>query len=70
MFKFIKQYAESIDRVNIYPIISLLIFFLFFIAVLYYVKKMDKSKVNEISRLPLEQDEQGEALNSNNLKQA
>ena len=69
MFRFIKQYAESIDRVNIYPIVSLLIFFIFFIVVLYYVKKMDKSKINEISKLPLEQDEQ-DIISQNNLKQA
>ena len=69
MFKFIKQYAESIDRVNIYPIVSLLIFFVFFIIVLYYVKKMDKSKVSEISKLPLEQDEQ-DIFSHNSLKQA
>ena len=71
MFRFIKQYAESIDSVNIYPIVSLLIFFIFFITVLYYVKKMDKSKVNDISRLPLEQDEQiSDTLNQTNFKQA
>jgi cytochrome c oxidase cbb3-type subunit 4 len=71
MFRFIKQYAETIDRVDIYPIISLLIFFVFFIAVLYYVRKMDKSKINEISRLPLDQDEQlSDNLTQNNLKQA
>ncbi len=54
MFKFVKQYAESIDGINIYPMISLVIFFLFFVVLLYYVKKMDKSKVNEISRIPLD----------------
>lgn len=70
MFRFIKQYAESIDRVNIYPIISLFVFFMFFIVVLYYVKKMDKSKINEISRLPLEQDEPQDTSKQNNLKQA
>lgn len=58
MFKFVKQYAESIDGVNIYPMISLVIFFLFFVALLYYVKKMDKSKAKEISRIPLDNDEQ------------
>jgi hypothetical protein len=56
MFKFIKKYAESIDGINIYPIISLLIFFLFFVVLLYYVKRMDKNKVKEISRIPLEED--------------
>jgi cbb3-type cytochrome oxidase subunit 3 len=54
MFKFIKQYAETIEGIDIYPIISLFIFLLFFIAVLWYVKKMDKSKVEEISKLPLD----------------
>ena len=58
MFKFVKQYAESIDRVNIYPMISLVIFFLFFVALLYYVKKMDKARVKEISRIPLDDNEQ------------
>jgi hypothetical protein len=57
MFKFIKQYAESIDGVNIYPMISLVIFFLFFVVLLYYVRKMDKTKVKEISQIPLEQEE-------------
>jgi cytochrome c oxidase cbb3-type subunit IV len=58
MFKFVKKYAESIDGVNIYPMISLLIFFLFFVVLLYYVKKIDKKKVNEISRIPLDDNEQ------------
>ena len=56
MFKFVKKYAETIDGINIYPIISLLIFFVFFVVLLYYVKKMDKAKVEEISRIPLDQD--------------
>ena len=38
--------------------ISLLIFFLFFVVLLYYVKKIDKEKVNEISRIPLDDNEQ------------
>lgn len=54
MFRFVKQYAESIDGINIYPMISLVIFFLFFVVLLYYVKKMDKSKAEEISRIPLD----------------
>ena len=57
MFKFIKKYAEDIDGVNIYPMISLVIFFLFFVVLLYYVKRMDKAKVQEISRIPLDQEE-------------
>lgn len=57
MFKFIKQYAETIDRVNIYPMISLFIFFIFFIVLLVMVKKMGKERVNELSNIPFENDE-------------
>jgi cytochrome c oxidase cbb3-type subunit IV len=54
MLKFIKQHAATIGGIDIYPIISLLIFFIFFLAVLYYVKTMDKKQVEEISSLPLD----------------
>lgn len=54
MLKYIKGHAASIEGIDIYPMISLLIFFLFFVAVLYYVKNMDKKSVAEISALPLD----------------
>ncbi len=54
MFKFIKQYAETIEGANIYPMISLLIFFLFFVVLLYLVVKMKKSQVAELAQLPFE----------------
>ena len=68
MFKFIKQYAETIRGIDIYPIISLFIFLLFFIAVLWYVKKMDKKSVEEISNLPLDINDDISYVNS--IKQA
>jgi cytochrome c oxidase cbb3-type subunit IV len=68
MFKFIKQYAETINGIDVYPIISLFIFVLFFIGVLWYVRKMDKSKVDEMKNLPLDlTDDNGYA---NPIKQA
>lgn len=54
MFKFIKQYAETMDHVEVYPVISLLIFFIFFVVLLVYVKKMDKHSVEVLSNIPLE----------------
>lgn len=57
MFKFIKQYAETINGANIYPIISLLIFFLFFAVLLVLVKKMGKERVQELSNLPFDKEE-------------
>lgn len=58
MFKFIKKYAETIDNISIYPIISLTIFFTFFILLLYLVKKMDKKRVAELSNIPLDASDQ------------
>lgn len=54
MFKFIKQYAETIDNAAIYPMISLFIFFSFFIVLLVFVKKMKKERVEVLSNLPLD----------------
>lgn len=55
MFKYIKQYAETIDNVGVYPIISLFIFFLFFVLLLAMVKKMSKEKIRTLSDIPLEE---------------
>jgi cytochrome c oxidase cbb3-type subunit IV len=68
MFKFIKQYAETIKGIDIYPIISMLIFVLFFIAVLWYVTKMDKRSVEECRNLPLDLNDDNSYVNS--IKQA
>lgn len=57
MFKFIKQYAETIDNVNIYPIISLFIFLVFFVVLLVWVKKMRKEDVKELANIPFENEE-------------
>ena len=57
MFKFIKQYAEQIDHAAIYPIISLVLFFVFFIVLLVFVKKMGKKRAEELSAIPFEREE-------------
>jgi cytochrome c oxidase cbb3-type subunit IV len=57
MFKFIKQYAEKMEDISIYPMISLFIFLIFFIVLLVLVKKMRKERVSELSALPFEKDE-------------
>ncbi len=58
MFKFIKQYAEKMDHAQVYPMISLMIFFLFFIVLLIYVTKMDKSSITTLSNIPLDENEE------------
>ena len=45
---------ETISGIEIYPIISFIIFFAFFILVLVYVFKADKKTMNDMSNLPLD----------------
>lgn len=54
MFKFIKQYAETIQGAQVYPLFSLFVFLVFFIVLLWYVVKMDKSSVNHLSQIPFD----------------
>ncbi|OQP46724.1 cytochrome C oxidase Cbb3 [Niastella populi] len=51
--KFI-HYLEKITGVSIYPLISFIIFGLFFLVVLIWVIKTDKQKIHEVSRIPLD----------------
>lgn len=52
--KFVKHYMESIAGIEIYPLISLCIFFLFFIALIGYVIKLKKSYVETMELLPVD----------------
>jgi len=54
MLKFIKGHMESIAGIEIFPLISFLIFFLFFVGLLWWVFKLDKKNISEISALPLD----------------
>ncbi|MGB0403598.1 MAG: CcoQ/FixQ family Cbb3-type cytochrome c oxidase assembly chaperone [Salibacteraceae bacterium] len=53
MLKFIKGHMASIDGIEIFPVISFLIFFTMFVIVLMWVFKMTKSEVDELSSIPL-----------------
>lgn len=61
MMRFVKHFLES-DGVAIYPIISLLLFFMVFIIMLMIVMRIPKSKIKEDSNLPL--DEGDENINN------
>lgn len=54
MLKFIKGNLEQIDGVTIYPIISLLIFFIFFVALFWWVFTAKKEHIQEVSQIPLD----------------
>ncbi|MEN8816517.1 MAG: CcoQ/FixQ family Cbb3-type cytochrome c oxidase assembly chaperone [Nonlabens sp.] len=64
MLKFIKGNLEQIDGVEIYPIISLLIFFIFFSALFWWVFTAKKDHIEEVSNIPLND----EAITNNDIK--
>jgi hypothetical protein len=57
--KFI-HYLEGIAGVGIFPLISLLIFFFFFMGVTIWVFKADKTTMEEMENLPLHPDKLNE----------
>ena len=62
MLRFIKGNLENIDGVEVYPIISLLIFFIFFVGLFLWVINIKKSHIEELSNIPFENDQNNQSL--------
>jgi len=62
MLKFIKGHMDSIFGIEIYPLISFIIFFSFFVGLIIFVIGMKKNHIAEMSDLPLD----STSYNSNN----
>jgi cbb3-type cytochrome oxidase subunit 3 len=62
MLKFVKNHLESMEGVEIYPIISLLIFFIFFVVLTWWVISAKKDYIKEVSNLPLDNQNQENQL--------
>ena len=54
--KFI-NYLESITGIGIFPLISLLIFFLFFTALILFVIRADKGHIAHLKNIPLDRND-------------
>lgn len=54
MLKFVKYHMASITDIEIFPIISFVIFFLFFLSVLMLVFRSDKKFMSKMEQMPLE----------------
>ena len=67
MLKFIKHNMDTISGIEIYPIISLLIFFIFFVALYTWVYTYSKDKISEMSNIPFTEEEENNK-NYNHLK--
>jgi len=55
--KLIRHHLETITGIEVFPLISFVIFFLFFTGLFIYVYRMDKSKIKEITNIPLDSKE-------------
>ena len=51
-----KDVLRAIEGIDIFPVISLILFFSFFIGLIYYVMKTDKEKWDRAAQLPLQSD--------------
>ena len=56
MLKFIKHNLETIDGVDIYPIISLSIFFVVFVSFFIWAMTYSKDKIKELSELTFKEE--------------
>ena len=56
-----KNVLQAIDGIEIYPVISFTIFFIFFIGLLLYVALMDKKYVQTMSSFACSTDEETDA---------
>lgn len=57
MLKFIKHNMETIAGIEIFPIISLLIFFIFFVGLFFWVFTYKKETIDTLSNLPFMDEE-------------
>ncbi len=62
--KIVMNTLERIQGVEIYPIISLVIFFSFFAIMTFLVFNLDKGYINDMKNMPLEDDDNDTSENN------
>jgi hypothetical protein len=64
-----KEILQSVEGIGIYPIISLSIFFIFFVVLIIWVIKVDKKYLSKMEMLPLDlSSERQDSHNKENSK--
>lgn len=63
--KIVTNVLENIANIQIFPIIGLIVFLLFFVVMIYRVIRIDKSEIDKNSRLPLTDDDIDESQTTN-----
>ena len=54
MIKYVKNHLETITGIEIYPLISLVIFFTFFVVLFWWVFTAKKEYITKVSNIPLD----------------
>lgn len=54
MLKFIKHHMSEITGIELYPMISFVLFFSFFVGMIIWVYKTKKEHFNYLSNIPLD----------------
>ena len=62
MLKYIKQHMETIAGIEIYPMMSLMIFFIFFVILFLWVFTAKKDYIKTVSNLPLDNQKNNDIL--------
>lgn len=57
-----KDILQGIDNVAIWPVISFSIFFLFFLALIWYVFTVDKKFIGRMKNMPLEDQKRTDSI--------
>lgn len=62
-----KEILQSIEGISVYPIISLIVFILFFAIMLVWLLKVDKNYIKKMENLPFEKGEENNFNNTGDL---
>lgn len=60
-----KNILQNIDHIAVWPVISFVIFFIFFLCLVLWVITADKEVIEKMKSLPIEDAKQNQNTNSN-----
>jgi cytochrome c oxidase cbb3-type subunit IV len=63
-----KNILQSIDNIAIWPVVSFVIFFTFFICLIWWVFSVDKTFINTMKQLPIDGNVNDQNLTTNETK--
>lgn len=65
----VRDVLQSLEGIELYPIISLIIFVSFFVALIIWMIKVDKKYIKKMKNLPLEKEDDSENNNTGDLNE-